>query len=90
MESLFTPPNVANLCNNIKPGDLIHEDVRQSFSEYFGRFNRRQKVYIRQDDHSVIQQLPCFVLKVWSTELLSKSIILSTYCRYHLMNAKHI
>ena len=64
MEGLFTPPNVANLCNNIKPGDLIHEDVRQSFSEYFGRFNRRQKVYIRQDDHSVLQHLPCFVLKV--------------------------
>ena len=84
-----TPLNIANLCNNIKPGDITHEAVRQSFNEYFGTFNRRLKVYIRQDGSNVLQQLPCFVLKVCRQQVKNCYYLLS-YCRYRLMNAECI
>ena len=74
MENLFiqyrTKLNIANLCNNIKPGDITHEDVCHSFNDYFRKFNRSLKFYVQQDGCDVLQQLPGFVLKVCRREIV--------------------
>lgn len=59
---------VANLCHDIKPGDLTHEDIRVSFNEYFVTFDRRTKVFVRY--HGVLQQLPCAALQVFSSGIM--------------------
>jgi hypothetical protein len=54
--------NVSNLYNNVKPGDITHEDVQRSYNEYFAKFGRRMKLYVCSPN-SHLQQLPCFIFQ---------------------------